>query len=310
VLIAALLICRSYSFQLTQARVRSMGGVLARGSIEARLEHLQNVSIRKSFLQRVLGIGSLEMTTAGLGPSIVWWHVARPTHVAERVRRAIDQAHTRVTAATGPGPPTAAMARRFPVIGLAGGIGAGKSAVARSFELRGCHVIDSDARAKAALDRPDVRDALVAWWGPSVLDPEGRVDRAKVASIIFAEPGQRVRLEKLVHPIVREDRAHMIQEAKAAGARGLVVDAPLLFEAGVDAECDCVVYVDAPRELRLHRVAESRGWDEQELDRREAAQLPLDEKRQRSQYVVENYGKLGSVDSQVGRILAQIEAPP
>ena len=102
----------------------------------------------------------------------------------------------------------------------------------------------------------------------------------------------------------------MIEEAQAAGARGVIVDAPLLFEAGIDAECDAVVFVDAPRQQRLERVRQTRNWDPVELDRREAAQLPLEEKRARSQYVLENQGDAASVDSQVQSILADIENPP
>ena len=100
----------------------------------------------------------------------------------------------------------------------------------------------------------------------------------------------------------------MILEALTAGARAVIVDAPLLFEAGVDAECDCVVFVDAPREQRLERVRQTRGWDEPELSRREASQLPLDEKRRRSQHIVDNSGKLGGIQTQVAKILASVGA--
>ena len=192
------------------------------------------------------------------------------------------------------------------MIGLAGGIGAGKSTVARTFADLGCHVIDSDARAKAALDRPEVRDQLVEWWGSGILTPEGRIDRAKVAGVVFGDIQQRHRLESLVHPIVRQERARMIGEARESGAKAAIVDAPLLFEAGVDAECDSVIFVDTPREQRLARVSAGRGWDEAELTRREASQLPVEEKRRRCRFVVDNADDAPDIHGQARKILAEI----
>lgn len=325
ILAIAAIIRSARRYQLSRHRVRCAWGVFSRVVVEARLEDIRNIAVVRTLPQRVLGLGTLELTTAGLGPSVIWSHIARPADLAQQVRRAIDGSRAKPIAAvapfsrpihtpvfptpTTPTPgPVQSDTRRIPVIGLAGGIGAGKSTVANAFARLGCFVIDSDARAKAALDRPEVRSQLVQWWGEPVLAPDGRVDRSKIAAIIFADPEQRQRLEHLVHPIVREDRAAMIREALAAGARAVIVDAPLLFEAGVDAECDTVVFVDAPREQRLERVRQARQWDEQELARREASQLPVDEKRRRSRFVVENSGKLGGIDAQVAGILSAIEA--
>ncbi len=318
VLALAAIVRNAMRFQLSRHRVRAAWGVLSRVAVEARLEDIRNIAVVRSFTQRLLGLGSIELITAGLGPLVVWAHVARPSDLAEQLRTSIDAARARTSPqATMPARPiharmhpssTISGARRLPVIGLAGGIGAGKSTIAHAFARHGCFAIDSDARAKAALDRPEVSRQLVEWWGSSVLLPDGRVDRSKIAAIIFADPEQRRKLEQIVHPIVREDRAAMIREAVAAGARAVIVDAPLLFEAGVDAECDTVVFVDAPREQRLERVRKHRQWDEQELARREASQLSVEEKRRRSGHVVDNSGKLGGVDEQVGRVLTLIEA--
>lgn len=173
-----------------------------------------------------------------------------------------------------------------PVIGIAGGIGSGKSTVARAFEQLGCLVLDSDAEAKRALERTEVRDELVRWWGPGVLDADGGIDRRRVAQIVFADAAERRRLEGLIHPLVKKTRREAI--AMATGRPGVVIDAPLLFEAGLEGECDEVVFVEASRAVRLARVLRSRGWDEAEFDRREAAQMPLDEKRRRCRFVIEN----------------------
>ncbi|MEN0021595.1 MAG: dephospho-CoA kinase [Planctomycetota bacterium] len=199
--------------------------------------------------------------------------------------------------------------RRPLVIGIVGGIGAGKSAVARLLATHGAAVIDSDTIAKAALDREDVRDALVSWWGDEVLGADGRIDRQAVGKIVFADDVERRKLESLVHPLVHAARAEAITDAAAAGVRAVVVDAPLLFEAGVDRECDVVIFVDVPRETRLARVA-SRGWDEAELDRREAAQWPIDRKRAASSHVIENAGSEADLQRAVRDLWDSLPSPP
>ncbi|HMN39218.1 MAG TPA: dephospho-CoA kinase [Phycisphaerales bacterium] len=330
VLVMAAVVRNAMVFHLTPSRGAAARGVFRRWSVEVRLEDVRNVAVTRSLVQRVLGLGTIRMTAAGIGPAVVWNHVDRPVELAARVRGVIDGVRgggagrgvsgrpasgapaKRPIPPVVPVPSNDTSPARLPVIGLAGGIGAGKSAVAAAFERLGCLVIDSDTRAKAALDRADVREALVSWWGPGILADDGRVDRKRVASIIFTNADERERLEGLVHPIVRDDRAQMIRDAAAAGAGAVIaviVDAPLLFEAGVDAECDCVVFVEAPREERLRRVLHARGWDESELDRREAAQWPLDEKRARSTFVVDNGGDVGSLDPQVAGILARMRSP-
>jgi len=193
------------------------------------------------------------------------------------------------------------------VIGLAGGIGAGKSAAAAALADLGCLVSDSDQAAKAELDVPEVRDALVRWWGPRVLGVGGRIDRAQVAAIIFSDPEARRRLEALVHPRLRAARSALIDRAAALDAPGVVIDAPLLFEAGLDTECDAVLFIDAPRELRAARVRATRGWDEGELERRERAQFPLEQKRARSSAVIENAGDERALRAAVRAFLVELQ---
>src|SRR4051812_38908656 len=158
-----------------------------------------------------------------------------------------------------------------PVIGISGGIGSGKSLVARLFGAHGCLVLNADDHVRD-LYREDagVRDALRDWWGDGVFNSLGEVDRRAVARIIFADDAQRLRLESLLHPRV-DGRRKALMAAAAADAQVLayVWDIPLLFEVGFDARCDALVFVDAPREQRLARVQTTRGWDENELVRRE-----------------------------------------
>lgn len=200
----------------------------------------------------------------------------------------------------------ATSARAPAVIGIAGGIGAGKSAVAAEFAQLGCLVIDSDREARALLRRDDVRKTLVEWWGRGVLDSTGEVDRSAVARIVFSDEAQRKRLEGLTHPMLRSNRETVKALAKERGAPAVILDAPLLFEAGLDAECDAVVFVDTPRPERLRRVVEARGWDEAELARRENSQWPLEDKRRRSDYVLRNDRDEATLRQGVARVLDEI----
>jgi dephospho-CoA kinase len=174
-----------------------------------------------------------------------------------------------------------------PTIGLAGGIGAGKSRVAALLAGLGCVVSDSDADARAVLAAPDVIDTLRSWWGDEVVGVDGAIDRSRVAARVFADSEARARLQGLVHPRIHERRAARFAAAPQ-GTRAFVIDAPLLFEAGLDAECDAVIFVDAPRDVRLARVAANRGWSDAELAGREAAQWPIEEKRSRATIVIDN----------------------
>ncbi len=197
-------------------------------------------------------------------------------------------------------------------IGLAGGIGAGKSTVARILADLGCLVVDSDALGREALGDPAIRDTLVGWWGQGILDAQGRIDRAAVARIVFSSPQQRKRIESIVHPWIEARRRVMFEQAAHDHERdtpALVIDAPLLFEAGVDKQCDVVLFVEAGRDTRLARLASSRGWDGEQVSKREESQLALDEKRTRSDIVITNNGDLRALTEQVRRALYEIVQP-
>lgn len=176
-----------------------------------------------------------------------------------------------------------------PVIGLLGAPGSGKSHVARALAKLGGAVIDADALARQALDEPEVRGTLTGWWGREVLLPDGSVDRAAVGQRVFDSPAELARLESLIHPRVNARRAELRDLYRQDPAvTAIVEDCPLLLERELEADCDVLVYVDAPEPVRLERVARTRGWTAQELQRREKNQLPLDIKRQRADYVVDN----------------------
>lgn len=194
-----------------------------------------------------------------------------------------------------------------PVIGLAGGIGSGKSWVARQLGTMGCRVIEADRLARQALSDPEVIEAIVGRWGTGVLDESGAVDRAKVASCVFEQPEERAFLEQLIHPRVAAKRQEMRKLLFADPETVAVVeDCPLLFESGLSESCDAVIFVDAPRSTRLKRVQRERHWDDQELERRENAQLPLDIKSARSDHIFINDSDATSTPDRLRSILDQI----
>lgn len=194
-----------------------------------------------------------------------------------------------------------------PVIGLAGGIGSGKSLVAAQMAALGCAVIDADQLARQALDQSETREQLVNWWGLQVLNKQGRVDRHAVGQIVFADPDQLHRLEQLIHPQVHRARHKLIQQYQQdAEFVAIVEDCPLLFETGLDKHCDKIIFIKVSRENRLRRLAESRGWSDQELARREKNQLGLDKKAQKADYIIMNDAGEDECLSQVRRVLSQI----
>ncbi len=193
-------------------------------------------------------------------------------------------------------------------IGLVGGVASGKSAVAAALARRGAVVFDADRLGHLVLDEPEVRDLLTARWGSSILDDHGRISRPAVAQYVFGdspqETAEREFLEQTVHPRIRRRIQAEIRQLPDAAIPAVVIDAPLLIEAGWNHVCQAVLFVDAPRQQRLERAA-ARGWTAEEFARREAAQLPIEEKRRWCSYVIDNSGSLEDLEAQVDQFWAE-----
>jgi len=175
-----------------------------------------------------------------------------------------------------------------PVIGLLGGIGAGKSLVAAQFAQCGCAVVDADRIGHKLLERPGIRRALVKHFGKRILNASGVVDRRLLAAVAFASPENLRALEAIVHPELWRRVKAAVQAARRTGVPAVVLDAALILEKGLDRLCDYLVYIEAPAEVRRARMRQSRGWDASETTRREAIQVSLKVKRHRADYVVDN----------------------
>jgi dephospho-CoA kinase len=165
-------------------------------------------------------------------------------------------------------------------VALTGNIAAGKSTVAGYFRRWGAVVLDADQLVRE-VQAPGsaVNQVIVRRFGPEVLLPDGQLDRARLRGIVMADSEARLALEAIVHPAVEARRQVSLAEARRQGARIVVSDIPLLFEAHDPAGFDAVVLVDAPESIRLQRLVWDRGLGESEARRLMAAQLPSAAKR-------------------------------
>jgi dephospho-CoA kinase len=179
--------------------------------------------------------------------------------------------------------------------------------VAKLFESLGAAVIDADRMVHEQLEDPGVVGVLRGWWGDRINRQDGGIDRTVVASIVFDDPAERRRLEGLLYPrLAAERRRLMAALDEDDSVRAIVLDAPKLYEAGVDRECDVVVFVDADADVRARRVEASKGWTRTELSRREKAMEALDKKRAKAEYVVTNQTSTEDLRVQVERVFAAV----
>ena len=183
------------------------------------------------------------------------------------------------------------------VLGLAGGVGSGKSLVAGLLKKRGGEILDADVLGHRALDRPEIVRRLVRAWGPGILR-EGAVDRAALARAAFQSKTSVQRLNRIVHPAILGE----IRRRLAAARGWTVLDAALLYEVGAEKLCDRVIYVDAPRPLRERRIR-SRRWPAGELVKRERFQWNPAYKKKKADYVIDNTGTPSRTEHQLERIL-------
>jgi dephospho-CoA kinase len=189
------------------------------------------------------------------------------------------------------------------VLGLTGGIGCGKSAALAMFARLGFKVVDADQLARAVLVRPEIVQQLIARWGREALGADGLPDRAWIGRKVFGTPAELAFLEGLVHPEV----ARLRQAAVADTTRHHVVEIPLLFEKGLEAEYACVVCVACSDDVRLARL-EARGLSRSDAQVRINSQIPLVHKFAKSNHVLWNDGDLSALEAQVRRLVAQLTA--
>lgn len=198
------------------------------------------------------------------------------------------------------------------VFGVLGGIASGKSAVARLLAGPEACVLDADRLAHEALDSAEVQSKVLAAFGSELLESNGKIDRGQLGERVFGDSEARKQLEDWIHPVVRARIGAGLEEARSQGLRRVVLDVPLLLENdaehGLAGLCDILVFIDSRLEARETRALERRGWKPGEVARREALQLPLQQKRARADFVVQNHGTLDELATSVSRILKELRA--
>jgi dephospho-CoA kinase len=200
----------------------------------------------------------------------------------------------------------------IPVIAIVGGIGSGKSSVARWVAARHSDValVNGDEIGHEVLTGAAVRDAIRKRFGEPVFNADGQINRKALGQVVFGSGREhqsaRDDLERIVHPKIRETIAEKIANSAAAGKRAVLLDAAVLFEAGWNDLCHAVVFIDVPRDERLTRLRETRGWDDAEAERRESSQASLESKRSRSQFVVDNSRSVAAAGRQLEEFLLKM----
>ena len=188
------------------------------------------------------------------------------------------------------------------LVGLTGGIGSGKSTVARLLEKRGAVVFDADLLAREAVEPGTPgHAAVIERFGADVLAPGGELDREALASIVFADPAARRDLEQIVHPEVRRLFAEG-SEAYRDTDRVVVFSAPLLIETGMHTAFEVLVVVSATVATQIERLMRQRGMSEPSIRARIDAQAPLEDKAAAADILVDNEGSLEELEGQVEQL--------
>ena len=197
-------------------------------------------------------------------------------------------------------------------IGLTGGIASGKSTVARRFAALGVPVLDADALYHRLIaptaEGPSALARRVGAAFPGTLRPDGTLDRAALGRQVFGDDAARARLEALTHPAVAAAAEAGFVAAAAAGHPWAIYDVPLLYERALAERFDGVVVVWVPRAVQLARLAARDGLVGEAAEARLRAQLPLDDKRARARWIVDNAGTAEQAARQVADIKAAIDA--
>ena len=179
------------------------------------------------------------------------------------------------------------------VIGLTGSIGTGKSEAARQLEALGASIISADQVGhEAYTPNTEAWEHVVSAFGDEILQDDGEIDRRKLGTIVFSDPGQLERLNQIMHPRMAQMVADKVEVLRGQGVKVVVVEAALLFEAGWDSLVEEVWTTDSPEQAVIERLKVRNGMSEEEVRKRMSSQMGRTERLERSDYVIENSGDM------------------
>lgn len=190
------------------------------------------------------------------------------------------------------------------IVGLTGGICSGKSVVASMFKAKGAYLIDFDDLSRVVVepDKPAWKD-IVDFFGSDVISPDQTLNRQKLGAIVFNDAQMRARLEKFLHPRIGEEYAHRVREIGERDPDAVVVAVvPLLIEVGMHRGMDCVVLVYTSPEVQIQRIIQRDRCTRGEAQKRLDAQMPIDEKPEYADFVINNEGSLRRTRTEVDEV--------
>lgn len=189
-------------------------------------------------------------------------------------------------------------------IGITGGIGCGKSAVCRLLEQNGIPIIQADLVARELMEtHPKIRSQIKAAFGDEIYLPDGKLDRKRLAEIIFNDEAAKLRINRIVHPhVIAYQKDRLEQLAQTGKYHFAGVEAALIFEARTESQFDVIVVVAASEQTVIQRLMQRDGLSREEISKRIAAQMPLSEKIKRADIVIYNDGSLDELNHKVKRL--------
>jgi len=197
--------------------------------------------------------------------------------------------------------------KKKPIIGILGGVCSGKSTVAAEFAKLGCRVIDADKIAHELLDKKNIKGKIIDTFGQGILDSTGKVNRKKLADIVFADSDKLSLLNKMLHPLVLKRAEELIKHYNRQNqVKAIVLDMPLLVEVGWDKPCDKLIFVDCDWQLRVNRAKKMGFLDENQLKIRENFQISLDSKIGLADNILNNNSDFSALAKQVADIFSYI----
>ncbi len=196
------------------------------------------------------------------------------------------------------------------VIGITGNIASGKSTVARMFEALGARIIDADEIARIVVEPgAPAWEEIVSEFGRDILEPDGAINRKRLADIVFGDEAKRKRLNDITHPWIRERISELLREYEKEGAPVVMVEATLIVErGGLKSLIDGLIVVTADEETQIERLIRDKGYKREEAVSRLRAQMPAREKMMHGDYIIDNSGSLEDTRAQVKAVWGEIRS--